>query len=369
LIRGEKLKKLPIIGLLLLVIGCVPVVSTPPIAPPVAYIDSTLPQQIIQGDKVVLVGHGTSFGGSVVAHEWRSSEDGVLSKLDKYETSSLSIAKHTIYYRVQDSKGNWSKEVYFFINVIPRGASKPVINIFDAKPDSITEGDSLSLMWNVSGASTVSIKPGFGDLPVTGSRAITPKTSTIYILTANNEVGTISAEVKVNVMSVPIHNIELFSIPEEGGHVRRDGITGVEPNAGCLTVSAFMQAFMSFDISMIPAGAIVQSASIDITNLIQYGQPFGVLGGMGIFHDQYKTLTSRNFVVSFPSGAMINTYSTPIAPYESFIIAREVQKEIDAGTARFQIRIQFEKYSYNSREANYLAFIPGKARLLITYKN
>ncbi|MCC4767234.1 hypothetical protein FXW07_11540 [Methanosarcina sp. DH1] len=67
--------------------------------------------------------------------------------------------------------------------------SLPSIGSFNANPDTIEEGDSSKLVWSVSGASKVSIKPGIGTVGLTGSQSISPSETTTYTLTATNEVG------------------------------------------------------------------------------------------------------------------------------------------------------------------------------------
>ncbi|HPS90431.1 MAG TPA: hypothetical protein PLC35_10735, partial [Methanosarcina vacuolata] len=67
--------------------------------------------------------------------------------------------------------------------------SLPSIGSFNANPDTIEEGESSKLVWSVSGASKVSIKPGIGTVGLTGSQSISPSETTTYTLTATNEVG------------------------------------------------------------------------------------------------------------------------------------------------------------------------------------
>jgi hypothetical protein len=67
--------------------------------------------------------------------------------------------------------------------------SLPSISSFNATPDTIEEGESSSLVWRVSGASKVSIKPGIRTVGLTGSQSISPAETTTYTLTATNEFG------------------------------------------------------------------------------------------------------------------------------------------------------------------------------------
>lgn len=81
--------------------------------------------------------------------------------------------------------------------------SKPVISSFTAEPHDITQGASSTLSWNISGASTVSIDQGIGNVALTGTRAVTPNTTTTYTLTATNATGSTQAAAQV-LVSAPL---------------------------------------------------------------------------------------------------------------------------------------------------------------------
>jgi hypothetical protein len=80
----------------------------------------------------------------------------------------------------------------------------PVIVAFEANPATITAGDSTILIWNVSGASSVSIDQGIGVLPAAGSRVVSPTITTVYTLEASTGLGTAYKSVVVNVNAAPI---------------------------------------------------------------------------------------------------------------------------------------------------------------------
>lgn len=69
----------------------------------------------------------------------------------------------------------------------------PSIGSFNANPDTIEEGDSSNLIWSVSAASKVSIKPGVGTVGLTGSQSVSPDKTTTYTLTATNDFGSVTA--------------------------------------------------------------------------------------------------------------------------------------------------------------------------------
>ncbi|MFC2050142.1 CARDB domain-containing protein [Chloroflexota bacterium] len=75
------------------------------------------------------------------------------------------------------------------------------ISSFDASPSTVSAGEIATLSWNVSGASTVSIDQGIGNVALTGRRDVMPSATTVYTLTATNAAGmsaTATAQVMVS---------------------------------------------------------------------------------------------------------------------------------------------------------------------------
>jgi hypothetical protein len=369
--------------MLALVVGCIPVIEPPPAAPnepPIAEIDSISATTIAEGQTVTLMGHGTDIGGTVVAYSWRSDKDGILSASASFSTSKLSVGTHYIYFRVQDNKGAWSNQPYRIVNVLPPGTIKPLVNIFKVFPTTIVSGDSTTLSWDVSDAQTITISPGVGNVPTVGNRLLSPKITTYYTLTATNKAGSVTEELKVVVSELSDKTIELFSIPAEGGYVNSSREVGTDPQVGITKSLTPTQAFFSFDISMIPQGALITSASIDITDHIMYGHPFSMLGAMGIFAHQYGVLDANDYIVGFVMDTLAYTYQQPTGPYTSERLVSAIQQLVNTRNSRFQIRVQFEKFHYTpyatekyylmpyENEGNYLDFTHGKAKLVIQYK-
>ena len=78
----------------------------------------------------------------------------------------------------------------------------PVIVAFTASPTEITSGDSATLMWNVTNATSIQIDQGVGSgLAVAGTTSVSPGSSTTYTLTASNSAGSVQQSVTVTVTS------------------------------------------------------------------------------------------------------------------------------------------------------------------------
>jgi uncharacterized protein YkwD len=75
----------------------------------------------------------------------------------------------------------------------------PVITSFSANPAAIAAGQVSTLSWSVSGATSVTINNGVGDVTSLTSKVVVPGATTQYTLTATNSAGNKTATVTVTV--------------------------------------------------------------------------------------------------------------------------------------------------------------------------
>jgi len=79
--------------------------------------------------------------------------------------------------------------------------AKPTVNL-QASPNSIQRGESVTLTWSSTNATTLSLSPGIGNVSAEGTQRVTPTESTTYNLTATGPGGSADANVRITV-SVP----------------------------------------------------------------------------------------------------------------------------------------------------------------------
>jgi hypothetical protein len=102
--------------------------------------------------------------------------------------------------RIAAANGAAASRPLLTYEFLPNGLLPPAIGSFAATPASISTGWSTTLAWSVGGgASTVSISPGIGTVPASGSREVAPHASTTYTLTATNASGTRTRTLAVGV--------------------------------------------------------------------------------------------------------------------------------------------------------------------------
>jgi len=83
----------------------------------------------------------------------------------------------------------------------PQPIYPPVINSFSANLPSVELGQTVTLTWTTSNASSVSISPGIGTMGTSGSTTVTPSATTSYMLTATGKTGSpVSSSASVTVL-------------------------------------------------------------------------------------------------------------------------------------------------------------------------
>jgi len=87
---------------------------------PIAYIDSINPAVVYLGDSVTFNGHGIDTDGTITAYNWRSSLSGQLSTEKTFSTTSLTVGKHNIFFKVMDNDYTWSDEIMGTVEVLTK---------------------------------------------------------------------------------------------------------------------------------------------------------------------------------------------------------------------------------------------------------
>ncbi len=78
----------------------------------------------------------------------------------------------------------------------------PVAHIY-VNPGTISPAGTAVLSWDTANASNVSINHGIGPVGPSGSRSVSPNSTTVYVITASNAVGTVTASTQLAVGASP----------------------------------------------------------------------------------------------------------------------------------------------------------------------
>ena len=101
----------------------------------------------------------------------------------------------------------------------------PIVNSFSALPSTITVGESSTLSWSATDATSVTIDQSIGSVALISTTTVSPTTTTTYTLTATNAVGSVTATITitVNPVATTYGNIDIKSTPT-GAKVYLDGV-------------------------------------------------------------------------------------------------------------------------------------------------
>lgn len=125
----------------------------------------------------------------------------------------------------------------------PEKVTPPTVHAFTADPTTVRTGEPSTLSWAVTGATSLVIEPGLGDVTGASRAVVNPTATTTYTLTASNSAGADSDEVTVSVDD---------TITVEGRAIGIDGLPapGVEVAvlfAGAATTTAAATATTAAD--------------------------------------------------------------------------------------------------------------------------
>jgi len=171
----------------------------------------------------------------------------------------------------------------------------------------------------------------------------------------------------VEIKVVP--NTTTLSVPfvgGESGQVTKAGFVFGNRIAGDNVGNDTSQAFLSFNISGIPADAVITKVVIDLSDFSESGTAFSALGSLYIFKDDYGGLDALDFVSGLPgSGRLISWSSTGSlgsAVSDSDMVSALQTK---VGSSRFKLRLQFKEETDNDGSNDYIQF--GTPILTVTY--
>ena len=173
--------------------------STPTPAPTVDSFTAS-PSTITEGESATLSWQTTN-ATSVTIKDGNGNTVYSGSSVDG--STTVSPASTTTYTLTASGDGGTANaSVTVTVNAAPTPA--PTVDSFTANPSTITEGESATLSWQTTNATSVTIKDGNGNTvysgsSVDGSTTVSPTSTTTYTLTASGDGGTANASVTVTV--------------------------------------------------------------------------------------------------------------------------------------------------------------------------
>jgi len=172
----------------------------------------------------------------------------------------------------------------------------PTVTSFTANPATVTAGQPTTLSWTTSGATTLTIDNGVGNVTNLTSIAVTPPQTTTYHLTATNSAGTASGAVTVTVNS--------GTPPPPPGTTYSIWPTSTTPSIPAMAMSAAIEVGVKFrsDVSGNVTGIRFYKGSANT------GTHTGSL-----WTREGKLLATGTFNNETPSGWQTLLFSSPVA--------------------------------------------------------
>lgn len=166
-----------------------------------------------------------------------------------------------------------------------------------------------------------------------------------------------------------IAQVILTTLSGEDGHVTSAGTTNGNPNVGDNSSNEGLQAFVSFDMSLIPSGATITKVVVDFSSYDMLGSPFTLADGcLRAYSQNFGALDAGDYVASGdPTGAYIRWCGAGelSSQFESADMKNLVQSAV--GTSRLQLRLQFKSPNPNGNAtADAVRF--GTVKLIVTYQ-
>ena len=225
---------------------------------------------------------------------------------------------------------------------------------------SVAPGQDINISVNLTAPATLGAYRGYWRLK--------DPAGVLFALTSGNSF---YVDIKVAAATVPAPTTNTIYAPlvlAESGYVVSDGSLGPSvPNVGDNAANLGVQAFVSFDISALPAGVTITEVSIDTKNYDMLGLPFSGLSCLYLYTQDYGTLSAGDYVVGSPPGALLRWCSD--TSLQAIIADGDLTDLVQSkvGTTRVQMRLQFKDVvSDNDGTADMVRFGPN-IRLTIKY--
>ncbi len=146
----------------------------------------------------------------------------------------------------------------------------------------------------------------------------------------------------------PVAAVNLPLIGASSGMVESDGSVHSPTNAGDSSTNTGIQGFFTFDTSALPAGITIDSVSLNVPSYDTLGNPFGKLGCLRMYADNYGALDGSDYKTGVALGALARwcdetelTAANDISDLKNYI-----QTNLGAGSLQF--RMQFKDLETNS---------------------
>lgn len=172
--------------------------------------------------------------------------------------------------------------------------------------------------------------------------------------------------VEIEVISGTAGSTSVTLTPTKRGSVRSDGTTNPNPNTGDTDGDIGSQAFVSFDISGIPAAATIESVRVDFSDYDTLSTPFSSLGCLRAYEGSFFPLDASDYFVGAPLGAILRWCDTGELSTNFLDDDVKVSLQSAMGASTYELRLQFNETETDTDATADMARF-GDVKLKVTY--
>ncbi|RJP49170.1 MAG: hypothetical protein C4557_11840 [Anaerolineaceae bacterium] len=180
----------------------------------------------------------------------------------------------------------------------------------------------------------------------------------------------VQAPTATNTLPPAAVQVILTGLTNEDGFVTSGGSINPNPNVGDNDANEAVQAFVSFDMSLIPAGATITKVVVDFgSGFDTLGNPWGLADGcLRAFAQSYGTLDASDyFPDGNPTGAYIRWCGSAELSSASENADMKTLVQSLVGSSRLQLRLQFKSPNPSNNNTADMVRL-GTIRLIVTYQ-
>lgn len=232
---------------------------------------------------------------------------------------------------------------------------------------TVNPGQEVDLELNLTAPASVGNYRGYWRL-VTSGNVLVPVVNGYQGKSFYVDIKVQNAATATYTLPPAIAQAILTGLTGEDGFVTSTGSTNANPNVGDNSSNEAVQAFVSFDISSIPAGANIVKVIVEFSGYDTLGNPWSLSDGcLRAYSQNYGTVDGSDYFAGVPSGAYIRWCGGAelSSAAENADMKTLVQSLV--GSSRLQLRLQFTSPNSNANGvADVVRF--GTIKLTITYQ-
>ncbi len=154
---------------------------------------------------------------------------------------------------------------------------------------------------------------------------------------------------------------------QSGGAVKSNGSLIGFPNVGDTSDNLGAQAFVTFDLSAIPAGSTISQVKVNFSNYDTLGDPFGELGCLRLYGQNYGTLDAGDYWNASAVNALerwCNTSELSSEVNGSALLISYLETYLGS---QAQFRLQFKDLETNNNNVADMVRFGNNIKFIITY--